>query len=89
MKPKDIFGIIVRTIGVILVLFSFLYFYGAVAASFKPELGRGAPPIYHIGFGFILLAIGTYCMRGAPKWLDFAYPDERADNKMPDDSSTA
>ena len=72
-----------------MVLFSFFYFYGAVAASFKSELGGGAPPIYHICFGFILLAIGTYCMRGAPKWVDFAYPPEPQDETPDDDSSTA
>jgi hypothetical protein len=89
MKPKDVFGIVVRTIGVILVLFSFVYFYGALAASFSPRLGQGAPPIYHIGFGVILLMVGAYCLRGAPKIVDLAYPEERTDEINTDENRSA
>jgi hypothetical protein len=73
MKPRDCFGVVVRTVGLLLVLFSLFYFYGAVAATVSPALGRGGTPVYYIGIGVVMMSVGLYLLRGAPHLLRFAY----------------
>jgi hypothetical protein len=48
MKPRDCFGVVVRTVGLFLILFSFFYFYGAVASAISPALGHGGTPVYYM-----------------------------------------
>jgi len=87
MKPRDCFGVVVRTVGLLLMLFSLFYFYGAVAASVSPALGRGGTPVYYIGIGVVMMFVGLYLLRGAPHLLRFAYGKEQDDRDDRQDSA--
>ena len=80
MKPKDILGIIIRVIGIVLFLLSIWYLVAGVALLVNPELR----PEYHArqyfvsgSIGFIL---GLYFLRGAPHLLRFCYPPDKDTN---------
>jgi len=87
MKPKDCFGIVVRTIGLFLILFSLFYFYGAVAASISPELGRGGTFSYYAGIGVIMLLVGLYMLRGASHLIQFAYGFDKENSESKHDDA--
>ena len=72
MKPSELFGVVVRVTGLILSLVGIwqvsigilnLVFGGPVILPF---LLRGVP----------MLIIGRWFLRGAPKLITFAYPEE-------------
>lgn len=67
MTPRDIFGIVVRTIG-LLTLLSGVYAFG-LGASVNADV----PGIAVLG-PFI---VGVYLLRGAPHLLDVAYPPKK------------
>ena len=64
MKPRDCFGVVVRTVGLLLMLYSLFYFYGAVAAASSPALRRGGTPVYYIGIGVVMMIVGLYATLG-------------------------
>ena len=66
MKPSDIFGIVVRTVGLILVLVA---------------LGSSIPAIVQPGLLFFevpVLLIGLWFLRGGKAIVSFAFPEEKA-----------
>jgi hypothetical protein len=68
MKPAELFGVAIRTIGLI----SIIYMIGSSTILFG---GR-------MSFGFWLreilwLALSLYLLRGAPHVVRFAYPDSQ------------
>jgi hypothetical protein len=77
MKPKDIFGLIVRLIGLIFLYESAEKFPLALSAMFP-----GFKTISGIGFLSALfmvgwpLAVAYWFLRGAPPVSRLAYPDE-------------
>jgi len=77
MKPKDLFGIIVRTVGLLILLLSIIYtFYGFSIASRPPEKWRNSPSQYFI-LSAGLCATALYFLRGAPALVNFAYPQKK------------
>jgi hypothetical protein len=77
MKPKDIFGLIVRLVGLI-----FLYesaekvplAFTAIFPGFKTISGIGfLSALFMVGWP---LAVGYWMLRGAPPISRLAYPDE-------------
>lgn len=64
MTPRDIFGIVVRTAG----LLSVMWGLSALAVS-ATAYGQGAAVA-----GLISVVVGLYLLRGAPHLLDYAYP---------------
>ena len=74
MTPKDIFGIIVRTFGLSLLIYAIWYLaYGVATVAGLPE----DEPGYMIGYfitGGIYLLIGGYLLRGAPLLVRYSYP---------------
>lgn len=79
MKPKDWFGVSVRTIGVALAV------YALWCLAFAAALWLGLPeeaPHEHLD-NLISAAsaaiVAVYLMRGAPHLVCFAYPDEKKD----------
>lgn len=64
MKARDAFGVIIRTIGLLMVLFAFTFLgLGLLGGSIRLLL-----------LALIQCALGVYLMRGAPHLLGFAYP---------------
>ena len=77
MTPKDCFGIVVRTIGLLSSLGSMLYLYSALVVLFVHESPHGYAPAWYFGFFAVLLLFGLYFLRGAPHLTRFAYPSEQ------------
>ena len=77
MTPKDIFGIVVRSLGLPLLVYAFWYLaYGFAILAGMQEHGPGYRTGYFIS-GFLCLAISLYFLRGAPLLLRFSYPEKR------------
>jgi hypothetical protein len=72
MKPSDVFGIVVRTVGLLLVLAAaaslFVAILGALDGGQHSAAGLAAS-------GFPTLLVGLWLLRGAPLLVWFAYPD--------------
>ena len=80
MKPRDCLGVVIRTIGVLVLFVSGLYLYSASAVLIAPETPHTSnPPRYLLVFA-VTLVIGLYFLRGAPHLMRFAYGDERKDS---------
>jgi hypothetical protein len=80
MKPRECFGVILRTVGVIVLFVSGLYLYSAGVALLFPETPHvSTPPRYLLAFA-LTLAVGLYFLRGAPHLMRFAYGDDRPDS---------
>ncbi|MEW6074472.1 MAG: hypothetical protein AB1726_17990 [Planctomycetota bacterium] len=69
MDPRDVFGIIVRTIGLLLLL----SWAPLLVLSVFARDGRG------VLVSFVVWALGAYLLRGAPYLLAFAYPGQSPD----------
>jgi hypothetical protein len=72
MKPAEIFGIIVRTVGLVVVLFGLSQLYTAVLNLF---LGPLEIVVARFPFGVAALLIGLWLLRGAKALIKFAYCD--------------
>ena len=66
MKPADIFGLVVRLIGLVGVVYSL-----TTAFLF---IGTGVPVLVTIKF-IIAAILSLWLLRGAPQLVRFAYPD--------------
>ena len=64
MKPKEVFGIVVRAFGLVLMLWGLLYFLYLAGWM----AGRG-----HLVAGAAAFAYGIYLLREAPLLVHFAY----------------
>jgi hypothetical protein len=72
MTARDIFGVILRVCGLVLVYRGFGVLWFQIAIVFAPGLSRMSMiPFLH---GVAILAVGIYLMRGAPAVLRFCYP---------------
>lgn len=77
MKPKDIFGLIVRLVGLV-----FLYEAAEKLPIAASAMFSGFKSISGVGFFSALfmvgwpLAVGYWMLRGAPPISRLAYPDE-------------
>ena len=74
MKPSDIFGIVVRTMGLILVLVALGY---SIPAMVQPGL---------LFFEIPALLLGFWLLRGGKAVVSFAFPEEREDDGLMDRS---
>jgi len=71
MKPKAVFGIISRSIGLILIIYEI---HALVLAVFGP-LWAGFRVFITLACSVAIgLAIGVYLLMGAPHLMDFSYP---------------
>lgn len=76
MTPCDIFGIIVRTFGLSLVIYAIWYLvYGIATMAGLPEEAPGYGVAFFISGG-TYLTMGSYLLRGAPGVIRFAYPKQ-------------
>jgi hypothetical protein len=76
MNPRDLFGVVIRTVGVLILFGSLLYLYSAVVVLLVPETPHTSSPARYIGAFIILLLVSAYFLRGAPLLVRFAYRDE-------------
>ena len=76
MKPKDIFGIIVRVIGLVLLIYAIWFLiYGFATIMGYSEVNVGYKVSYFIsGTTFLLLSL--YLLRGAPLLVKYSYPEK-------------
>ena len=77
MSPAKIFGIVVRSLGLCLLVYSVWYLlYGiATIAGLQGEAAK-----YRIEFfisGGFLLFVSIYFLKGAPQLVKFCYPEEK------------
>jgi hypothetical protein len=74
MKPSQVFGIIVRTFGLLLTVYSMWYLaYGIATTLGLPEDAPGYEESYYLS-GLVCFFLGLYCLRGAPLIVRFSYP---------------
>jgi hypothetical protein len=78
MKPSDMFGIVIRSFGLCLVLYAVWYLvYGVATSCGLPEDAPGYGISYYIS-GIVSLVLGLYLLRGATLLIKFAYPNEKS-----------
>lgn len=73
MKPSDLFGVVVRAMGLILVLTALWKLLGAVV-----NLVGGGPGnvLAMVVSGVPALLVGLWLLRGAKALVSFAFPEE-------------
>ena len=74
MKPSDIFGIVVRTVGLVMAL--------VALSSFIRAIVQPALLLYEIP----ALLLGLWLLRGGKAVVSFAFPEEREDDGLMDRS---
>jgi len=80
MKARDIFGIVIRTIGVAILLFGFWYLAFAVAqVGGMPQETPGEMAAYFTS-GIPAVLIGVLFLRCARQIVRFSYPGDRDDS---------
>jgi ABC-type antimicrobial peptide transport system permease subunit len=78
MTPRQTFGLAVRIIGLLVMLFGVLYFISWAVVLIDPHSRPGVSPAWHYFLNAVVeLLIGVYLLRGAPFLVRIAYPDER------------
>ena len=77
MKPRDLFGVVIRCIGVLMAIGSVLYLYSALVVLLTPDTPNASSPLIYIGMCVLLLILSVYFLRGAPRLVRFAYREER------------
>ena len=75
MSAKELFGVVLRLIGLVLCLLSLWYFIYVPVVLFGPEVPGGPPFYQYLISGMICLVIGLYFLRGAPHVARFSYPE--------------
>jgi hypothetical protein len=79
MKPADVFGIVVRVLGLSMTLYFLWSLVTNIALSVSVP---GMPGMEGITAWFVVTAlvgivVGAYFLRGAPQLLRFSYPNGR------------
>jgi hypothetical protein len=82
MKPRQAFGVVVRSVGLLFVLAALFYFLSGCIVLIDPNYRPNISPAWHYFMtGVVMFVIGLYTLRGAPRIVHFAYPDEDSDTK--------
>jgi hypothetical protein len=77
MKPGQVFGIIIRTVGLLLFILSWLYVLSGVIVILIPDFKPNLQPSSHYFLSAAAwMVISLYLIRGAPHIVRFAYPDD-------------
>jgi hypothetical protein len=85
MKPKDVFGLVVRTVGLALVPWSLWYLMWAVLSVAHPEKQDGPYDWTWLFQGVVWGALALGLLYGAPYLVRFSYRD-RSDDKSAGDA---
>src|SRR3954468_15534146 len=76
MKPRDLFGVAIRCIGLLTLIGSLLYLYSAIVALAVPDTRHASSPLSFIAVFVVLVLFSAYFLRGAPQLVRFAYPGD-------------
>src|SRR5579872_4667780 len=76
MKPRDCFGIVVRSAGLIALGGDALYVYSVIIVMMNPERPNTAPATHYFVAACIWLIAGLYLVRGAPLLMRFSYGND-------------
>lgn len=86
MKAKDVFGLVIRVLGVVGVLWGCFYLMSVIyyLMGVHPE---GYTLYHYLVAGVVTMALGIYFLRGAPHIVRFAYPENEKKNGEGDDAA--
>lgn len=74
MKPRDIFRIIVATVGLLGFAYGALYLLDGVLASMSLFQLQHTQPGYYATRGVVEMILGLLFMKGIPPFVDLAFP---------------
>ena len=74
MKPRDVFKIIVATVGLLGFCYGVLYLIDGVLFTIGLLLLQHSQPGYYVGRGVIEMILGILFMKGIPPFVDLAFP---------------
>jgi len=78
MNSRDVFGIIIRTFGLCLVLYAVWFFFSATVIHFNLTKAGETEAFEFFAVGTLFLGVGLYLLRGAPEIMGFSYPEPQA-----------
>ena len=80
MKPSDLFGVVVRTLGLLLAVYGVWFLVYGVAQSLRviAEVPEAETEAYFLS-GLSAVAIGGVLMRCAHWFVQFSYPNSGVD----------
>jgi hypothetical protein len=84
MKSREIFKIIVATLGLIGILYGTIYAVDGLLLALGLNQQSNYPPQIYIVKGLIQIVIGALIMKGFPPFVNFAFPPDK-ENK-PDEN---
>ena len=87
MKTEEWFGLAVRVIGVVALVYGAVYLLEALLFRFGYLNYPESVPGYFLITGLFHLLIGLYLIRGAPLLISFAYPLEENEDDEEDDEN--
>lgn len=89
MKAKDLFGLLIRVVGLAGVIWGLFYVISAVYCFTGGQPAEGFTANDYLLAGIVTLVLGIYFLRGAPHVLRFAYPEPKEKKETEDESEKA
>lgn len=80
MKANDYFGVAIRVVGVVMVLYGLRDLLDALLLVLGYFTLMDTNPKYYVVMGLASFLVGLYFVRGAGLLVDFAFPDEKEDS---------
>lgn len=78
MNARDAFGLVIRILGLMSVLWGLAEFM-SIVYLWMGARSQGYPGLVYIAAGVVLVVLGMYFLRGAPAIVRFAYPEREND----------
>jgi len=82
MDVQETFGVVIRTIGLIISLLGICYVLSSLAVFVHPSKSH-ITPLHYLCDGVFCLLLSLYFLRGAPALIRFCYPNSKR-MKKPD-----
>ena len=77
MSPAKMFGIVVRSLGLGLLVYSLWYLIYGIATTLGLQGAAAKYQAYFFLSGGFLLLVAIYLLKGAPQIIKFCYPEEK------------
>jgi hypothetical protein len=74
MRPPEVFGVVIRSFGLAMTLYSFWLLLSTISLSLE---GLGGGTAWFVITQIAALVLGIYFLRGAPVVVRFSYPSEK------------